>query len=41
MGDVQTEQAEKVIKIARFTDGVQRVVKLMRYYTYQPATNMA
>ncbi|HAT8179610.1 TPA: BON domain-containing protein [Legionella pneumophila] len=41
MGDVRTEQAEKVIKIARFTNGVQRVVKLMRYYTYQPITNMA
>ncbi|HBD7070994.1 TPA: BON domain-containing protein [Legionella pneumophila] len=41
MGDVQTEQAEKVIKIARYTDGVQKVIKLMRYYTYQTSTNMA
>lgn len=41
MGDVKAEQAEKVIKIARFTDGVERVIKLMKYYTYQTRSNMA
>lgn len=35
MGDVKPDQAEKVIKIARFTDGVERVVKIFRYFTYQ------
>jgi osmotically-inducible protein OsmY len=35
MGDVRPEQAEKVIKIARLTRGVVRVVKLFRYFTYQ------
>ena len=35
MGDVKPDQGEKVIKIARFTEGVERVVKILRYYTYQ------
>ncbi len=35
MGDVQRDEAEKVVKIARFTNGVERVVKVFRYYTYQ------
>ncbi|MDI1351649.1 MAG: BON domain-containing protein [bacterium] len=41
MGDVQPNQAEKVINIARFTNGVIRVVKLLNYFTYQPKKNMA
>ncbi|WED42941.1 BON domain-containing protein [Legionella cardiaca] len=32
MGDVPAEQAEKVINIARKTNGVIRVVKLLKYY---------
>lgn len=35
MGDVKVDEAEKVIEIARSTAGVQRVVKLLRYFTYQ------
>ncbi|MBL7481586.1 BON domain-containing protein [Legionella bononiensis] len=35
MGDVKPDQAAKVIKIARYTTGVERVVKMMRYFTYQ------
>lgn len=35
MGDVQREDGEKVIKIARHTAGVERVVTLMKYITYQ------
>lgn len=35
MGDVRKDQAEKVIKIARFTSGVERVVKILKYFTYQ------
>lgn len=35
MGDVQREEADKVVKIARFTNGVARVVKIFRYYTFQ------
>lgn len=34
MGEVKSDQAEKVIKIARNTDGVERVVKILRYFTY-------
>ncbi|KTD44870.1 BON domain-containing protein [Legionella quateirensis] len=37
MGDVKPDQAAKVIKIARYTTGVERVVKMMRYFTYQSA----
>ncbi|BCA97165.1 hemolysin [Legionella antarctica] len=36
MGDVKRDEAEKVIKIARFTRGVEHVVKILRYFTYQP-----
>lgn len=36
MGDVKPDQAAKVIKIARYTTGVERVVKLLKYFTYQP-----
>lgn len=32
MGDVQPEQAKKVIQIARTTSGVKRVVKMFKYY---------
>ncbi|MBA2710900.1 MAG: BON domain-containing protein [Tatlockia sp.] len=32
MGDVKPQQAEKVIDIARTTEGVERVVKLFKYY---------
>ena len=35
MGDVKQDEAEKAIKIARFTSGVERVVKIFRYFTYQ------
>ncbi|CAM2733569.1 BON domain-containing protein [Legionella worsleiensis] len=35
MGDVEPNQAEKVIKMARYTKGVERVVKIMKYYTYK------
>lgn len=35
MGDVKQDQAEKVIKMARFTSGVERVVKILRYFTYE------
>jgi osmotically-inducible protein OsmY len=35
MGDVKPDEAEKVIQIARFTKGVRRVMKVLRYYTYQ------
>lgn len=32
MGDVRPQQAQRVIDIARSTEGVERVVKLMHYY---------
>lgn len=35
MGDVQQKEAEKVIRIARLTQGVQRVVKILRYFIYK------
>lgn len=35
MGDVKPEQAAKVIKISRFTSGVEKVVKMMKYFTFQ------
>lgn len=35
MGDVRPEQAKKVIHIARHTAGVKKVVRLLRYYSYQ------
>lgn len=41
MGDVKPEQAEKVIKIARQTTGVELVVKLLEYYTYEPKQSVA
>ena len=41
MGDVKPDQAEKVVKIARFTQGVERVVKILRYFTYEANKNMA
>lgn len=36
MGDVHKDQAEKVIHIARQVNGVERVVKILQYFTYQP-----
>jgi osmotically-inducible protein OsmY len=41
MGDVRPEEAKKVVFIARNTNGVVKVVKLMNYFTYQPKSNMA
>lgn len=35
MGEVKADQAHKVISIARTSSGVSRVVKLMRYFTYE------
>lgn len=35
MGEVKLDEAKKVIQIARYTDGVKKVVKILRYYTYQ------
>lgn len=35
MGEVKREEAETVVQIARSTSGVVRVVKLMKYFTYQ------
>jgi osmotically-inducible protein OsmY len=36
MGDVPVEQAKRVIKIARTTEGVIRVVTLLQYYILMP-----
>jgi osmotically-inducible protein OsmY len=36
MGDVKQDEAEKVVQIARLTDEVETVVKLFRYFTYNP-----
>lgn len=41
MGDVKPDEAEKVIKIARFTTGVVRVVKILKYFTYESKKNVA
>ena len=41
MGDVKPDQAEKVIKIARSTEAVVQVVKLLQYFTYKTGKNMA
>lgn len=35
MGDVRTDQAAKVITIARHTDGVVHVVKILKYLVYE------
>lgn len=35
MGDVHQQQGVKVVNIARRTTGVVRVVKILRYFTYQ------
>jgi len=35
MGDVHQDEADKVINSARHTVGVVRVVKILKYYTYQ------
>lgn len=39
MGDVQLKQAEKVINITRRTTGVSRVVKMLKYYTFEKDAN--
>ncbi|WP_298624167.1 BON domain-containing protein [uncultured Legionella sp.] len=41
MGDVKPDQAAKVIKIARFTRGVEKVVNMMKFFTYQNPGNVA
>lgn len=38
MGDVRVDEANTVIKMARNTSGVERVVKLLKYFTYQTDT---
>jgi osmotically-inducible protein OsmY len=35
MGDVKADEAAKVVQIARSTNGVEQVVKIMKYFTYQ------
>lgn len=35
LGDVKPDQAEKVTRIARHTTGVDGVVKMMKYFTYE------
>ncbi|KTD62434.1 hemolysin, lipoprotein [Legionella shakespearei DSM 23087] len=35
MGDVKPDEAEKVVTMARYTKGVDKVVKVMKYFTYQ------
>lgn len=35
MGDVRPNQAQKVTTIARHTSGVKKVVRILKYYTYQ------
>ena len=41
MGDVKPDQGAKVIKIARFTSGVEKVVNMMKFFTYQNPKNVA
>lgn len=41
MGDVKRSQAEQVVAIARQVDGVEKVVKLMRYFTFQKQATSA
>ena len=41
LGDAKKEQANKVIGIARNATGVTRVVKLLKYYTYQTGGQVA
>ena len=35
MGEVKKNQAEKVIELSRHTTGVEQVVTILKYYTYQ------
>jgi osmotically-inducible protein OsmY len=35
MGDVKPDEAEKVVTMARYTKGVEKVVKVMKYFIYQ------
>lgn len=41
MGDVKKREANKVIEIARYTEGVARVVKALNYFTYETPKNSA
>jgi osmotically-inducible protein OsmY len=41
MGDVKPDQGAKVIKISRFTSGVEKVVNMMKFFTYQNPKNVA
>jgi osmotically-inducible protein OsmY len=41
MGDVKEEQALRVIKLARSSSGVVKVVRLLNYYTYQSPRELA
>jgi osmotically-inducible protein OsmY len=41
MGDVKPDEGKKVINIARNTNGVVQVVKILRYFMYQTQKNMA
>lgn len=41
MGDVKRDEAEKVIQLARTTRGVNQVVKLLKYFTYEPSNKVA
>ena len=41
MGDVRFEEANKVINMARTTSGVIRVVKLLKYFTYQTGDQLS
>lgn len=36
IGEMKPDQAEKVVLIARGTNGVDHVVKIIKYFTYQP-----
>ena len=41
MGDVKGDEAKKVIEIARFTNGVNHVVKIFKYYVYKSGNEAA
>ncbi len=41
MGDVQKEQATHVVSIARHVPGVKKVVRALRYFTYQSPSHIA
>lgn len=41
LGDVRRDQAQLVVNIARHTQGVKKVVRVFRYYTYETNHNVA